>query len=201
MANSGFPGGCHLEFTSGRQMPSLTTLNGIDGFSGGGGVVFGRKLKEDARRYYGCSLGFGAQGTMLPNEGSFCELDPELKDQWGIPVPRFHWQWTDFERAQVRHQQAHIRELLEAMGGKVKPFVEADVFKSMKPGGSVIHEVGGAIMGADAATSVTNQWSQTWDVKTSSWPTARPLPAPQTRTRRSPSWHSPGAWRTISWVN
>lgn len=161
----GFPGGYHLEFTSGRQMPSLTTLNGIDGFAGGGGVVFGRKLKEDARRFYGCSLGFGAQGTMLPNDGSFCEVDPELKDQWGIPVLRFHWKWTEFERNQVRHQQKHIRELLEAIGGKVKPVAEADVFKSMKPGGSVIHEVGGAIMGGDPATSVTNRWSQTWDVK------------------------------------
>jgi hypothetical protein len=26
----GFPGGYHLEFTSGRQMPSLSMLNGID---------------------------------------------------------------------------------------------------------------------------------------------------------------------------
>ena len=161
----GFPGGYHLEFTSGRQMPTLTTFNGIDSRSGSGTTLFGARLKEDARRLHGCQLGFGAQGTMLPNDGSFCELDPELKDQWGIPVLRFHWQWTDFEVNQVRHQQKHIRELLDAMGGKVKPFVEADVLKSMKPGGSVIHEVGGAIMGADAAHSVTNQWSQTWDVK------------------------------------
>ena len=51
------------------------------------------------------------------------------------------------------------------MGGKVTSKAGDDVVKSMKPGGSVIHEVGGAIMGADAATSVTNQWSQTWDVK------------------------------------
>jgi choline dehydrogenase-like flavoprotein len=35
----------------------------------------------------------------------------------------------------------------------------------MKQGGTVIHEVGGAIMGADPASSVTNAWSQTWDVK------------------------------------
>jgi hypothetical protein len=143
----GFPGGYHLEFTSGRQMPTLTTFNGIDSRSGSATTLFGSRLKEDARRFHGCQLGFGAQGTMLPNDGSFCELDPELKDQWGIPVLRFHWKWTDFELNQVRHQQKHIRELLEAMGGKV------------------IHEVGGAIMGADAATSVTNQWSQTWDVK------------------------------------
>jgi choline dehydrogenase-like flavoprotein len=65
----------------------------------------------------------------------------------------------------VRHQQKHIRELLEALGGRLSKKPETDVLKSMKPGGSVIHEVGGAIMGADRATSVTNSWSQTWDVK------------------------------------
>lgn len=161
----GFPGGYHLEFTSGRQMPSMTTFLGVDGFAGGGGVVFGSRLKQEVRRFYGCGLGFGAQGTMLPNDGSFCELDPEVKDRWGIPVLRFHWKWTDFEYNQVRHQQAHIRHLMEEMGGRIRPFAEADVFKSMKPGGSVIHEVGGAIMGAKSAESVTNQWSQTWDVK------------------------------------
>ena len=161
----GFPGGYHLEFTSGRQMPSLTTLNGIESKLGHEGVLFGAKLKEEARRYYGCQLGFGAQGTMLPNDGSFCELDPELKDQWGIPVLRFHWKWTDFELNQVRHQQQHIRELLEAMGGKVSAKADSDVTKLIKRGGEVIHEVGGAIMGADRESSVTNQWSQTWDVK------------------------------------
>lgn len=160
----GFPGGYHLEFTTGRQMPSLTTLNGIESKLGHEGVLFGAKLKEEARRYYGCHLGFGAQGTMLPNDGSFCELDPELKDQWGIPVLRFHWKWTDFELNQARHQQQHIRELLEAMGGKVSAKSTTDVSKLLKKGGEVIHEVGGAIMGADRETSVTNQWSQTWDV-------------------------------------
>ncbi|MFZ2276231.1 MAG: GMC family oxidoreductase [Prosthecobacter sp.] len=161
----GFPGGYHLEFTSGRQMPSLTTLNGIESKLGHEGVLFGAKLKEEARRYYGCQLGFGAQGTMLPNDGSFCELDPELKDQWGIHVLRFHWKWTDFELNQVRHQQQRIRELLEAMGGKVAAKADSDPAKLIRRGGEVIHEVGGAIMGADRESSVTNQWSQTWDVK------------------------------------
>jgi choline dehydrogenase-like flavoprotein len=161
----GFPGGYHLEFTSGRQMPTFAVLNGIDGFAARGGYIFGKQLKEDARRFYGSHLGFGAQGTMLPNDNSFCELDPELKDRWGIPVLRFHWKWSDFELNQVRHQQQHIREILEAIGGKVARTADTDVFKSMKPGGSVIHEVGGAIMGDNPANSVTNQWSQTWDVK------------------------------------
>lgn len=161
----GFPGGYHLEFTSGRQMPSLSVASGIDSRSGSASVLYGRKLKEEARRFYGCQLGFGAQGTMLPNDGCFAELDPELKDQWGIPVLRFHWKWSDFELNQVRHQQERIRELLEALGGKVSAKAGTDPAKIIRQGGTVIHEVGGAIMGADPATSVTNRWSQTWDVK------------------------------------
>ena len=161
----GFPGGYHLEFTPGRQMPQMTVANGFDGLSGRGGYAYGRQLKEDARRYYGCGLSFGAQGTMVPNDGTFCELAPGLKDQWGIPVLRFHWQWTDFEIKQVLHQQQTIAELLRAVGGRFAGEPETDPLKLVRAGGSVIHEVGGAIMGADSTTSVTNKWSQTWDVK------------------------------------
>ncbi len=42
---------------------------------------------------------------------------------------------------------------------------QTDGAKAIQTGGSIIHEVGGAIMGADRARSVTNQWGQTWDVK------------------------------------
>jgi choline dehydrogenase-like flavoprotein len=161
----GFPGGYHLEFTSGRQMPSLGVTSGIDALAGGNGTLFGRRLKEEARRFYGSRLGFGAQGTMLPNDQCFAELDPEVKDQWGIPVLRFHWQWSDFELNQVRHQQQHIAELLDALSGRLLKPPADDPLQAIRPGGTVIHEVGGAIMGADPASSVTNAWSQTWDVK------------------------------------
>lgn len=164
-AELGFPGGYHLEFTTGRQMPSINVVNGIESRAGSTSVLFGKKLLEEARRFYGCQLGFGAQGTMLPNDNCYAELDPEVKDQWGIPVLRFHWKWSEFELNQVRHQQMRIRELLETLGGKISAKAESDPAKAIKPGGTVIHEVGGAIMGADATTSVTNAWSQTWDVK------------------------------------
>lgn len=160
----GFPGGYHLEFTTGRQMPTVNAVSSVDARAGSASVLYGKKLKEEARRFHGSQLGIGAQGTMLPNEGCFAELDPEVKDQWGIPVLRFHWKWTEAELNLVKHQQQHIRDLLEAMGGKVSK-AETDPAKAIRQGGTVIHEVGGAIMGADAATSVTNQWSQTWDVK------------------------------------
>jgi choline dehydrogenase-like flavoprotein len=36
---------------------------------------------------------------------------------------------------------------------------------SLRRPGEVIHEVGGAMIGADPKKSVCNSWSQTWDVK------------------------------------
>ena len=34
---------------------------------------------------------------MIPNEQSYCEIDPSVVDRWGIPVLRFHCKWTDYE--------------------------------------------------------------------------------------------------------
>jgi choline dehydrogenase-like flavoprotein len=56
-------------------------------------------------------------------------------------------------------------DIIHAMGGKTREPAQADGAKAIAPGGSIIHEVGGAIMGSDASKSVTNQWCQTWDVK------------------------------------
>jgi choline dehydrogenase-like flavoprotein len=60
--------------------------------------------------------------------------------------------------------QRTFAELIDAMGGRVNGKPELDGAKAIAQGGSIIHEVGGAIMGADARTSVTNAWCQTWDV-------------------------------------
>jgi choline dehydrogenase-like flavoprotein len=102
---------------------------------------------------------------MIPNKDSFCELDPKVVDKWGIPVLRFTWKWSEHEIRQVAHMQRTFADWIEAMGGTNKTRPDPDGRKAIAGGGFVIHEVGGAIMGADAATSVTNSWAQTWDVK------------------------------------
>jgi choline dehydrogenase-like flavoprotein len=137
-------------------------MSGLENMTRGS---YGRALKEDARRYYGSFAGFSGRGEMIPNENSFCELDPVVKDKWGIPVLRFHWQWSEHEIRQAAHMQRTFADLVSAMGGKVRGNPPMDGRKAIAKGGEIIHEVGGAIMGADAATSVTNRWSQTWDVK------------------------------------
>jgi choline dehydrogenase-like flavoprotein len=158
----GFARGYHVEFGGGRSMPSLYTGADIQWLTGGS---FGRRFKEDVRRYYGSFVGFDGRGEMIPNEHSYCEIDPNVKDRWGIPVLRFHWQWSDHETRQAAHMQKTFAQIIEAMGGRVKGEVLTDGAKAIAAGGSIIHEVGGAIMGTDATQSVTNLWGQTWDVK------------------------------------
>ena len=79
----------------------------------------GPPMKQAIRDEYGTSVGLSGRGEMIPNEQSYCEIDPEVKDRWGTPVLRFHWQWSDHELNQVRHMQATFREILEGMGGRV----------------------------------------------------------------------------------
>ena len=157
----GFARGYHIELATGKRMPSLGTGAGLQWLNGGN---YGKSFKKDVRRYYGSFVYFAGRGEMIPNEKSFCEIDPAVKDRYGIPVLRFHWQWSEHETRQAAHMQKTFAQIIEAMGGKVHGGPELDGAKAIATGGSIIHEVGGAIMGANAKRSVTNRWCQTWDV-------------------------------------
>jgi len=156
-----FARGYHIEFGGGKRMPGHGTASGLESLTGGS---YGAKFKQDVRRYYGSFVWFDGRGEMIPNDNSYCEIDPRLKDKWGIPVLRFHWQWSEHELGQAAHMQKTFGDIIEAMGGKTRRPVKTDGAKAIAPGGSIIHEVGGTIMGSDSKTSVTNQWCQTWDV-------------------------------------
>jgi choline dehydrogenase-like flavoprotein len=158
-----FPRGYHFEFGGGRDMPGYGFMGGIHRANGGG---YGQKLKEDYRRYYGSFLSFAARGEMLPNADSYCELDPEKVDRYGIPVLRFHWKWAEAETLQMRHAHLVAREIIENMGGKVlgtMPTREHEF--GIQPGGEIIHEAGTTRMGESPATSVLNRNGQAHEVK------------------------------------
>jgi choline dehydrogenase-like flavoprotein len=160
-ASLGFARGYHIEFSTGRRQPSFGTAQGLEDLTHGS---YGARFKADARRYYGSFAAFAGRGEMIPNADCYCELDPTVKDRWGIPVLRFHWLWSEHETRQAAHMQRIFSGIIEAMGGRVMGTVERDGRKAIAPGGKIIHEVGGAIMGASAKSSVTNEWGQTWDV-------------------------------------
>ena len=159
-----FPRGYHIEVWGGRGQPGYGVLGGIHRFPAGGG--YGAQLKADYRRYYGAMVGFSGRGEMIPNDRSFAELDPAVVDRWGIPVLRFHWEWTDHELNQVRHMQRTFRALVAEMGGEVfAPMPGKTDGYGIAPGGRIIHELGGARMGANPKTSVLNANCQAHDVK------------------------------------
>ncbi|HEY6060105.1 MAG TPA: GMC family oxidoreductase [Gemmatimonadales bacterium] len=159
-----FPRGYHIEVWGGRGMPSYGFMGGIQNYPGGGG--YGAQLKDQYRRNYGTVVGFSGRGEMIPNDQSYCEIDPDTVDRWGIPVLRFHWKWADHEIKQVKHMQDTFEALIHEMGGTLmwkKGTAENDY--GISSGGSIIHELGGARMGADPKTSVANPDCQAWDVK------------------------------------
>jgi choline dehydrogenase-like flavoprotein len=168
-----FPRGYHIEIGGGRRMPSAGFLARIHRFTGtdadgrrlapGG---YGKALKDDYRRLYGATVRFAGRGEMIPNEQSYCEIDPRAVDRWGIPVLRFHFKWTDYELNQVRHMQRTFRSLIEQMGGTpLTPMPTRATGYGIEPGGRIIHEVGVTRMGRSPATSVLNAQCQAHDVK------------------------------------
>ncbi len=159
-----FPRGYHIEVWGGPHLPSYDVLDGIQGYPSGGG--YGKQLKDDYRRYYGATIGFSGRGEMIPNDDTYCEIDPHTVDRWGIPVLRFHWKWTDHEYKQVKHMQETFRALIAELGGQpFSPMPSAEQGYGIAAGGVIIHELGGARMGDDPKTSVTNRWCQAHDCK------------------------------------
>ena len=156
-----FARGYHIEFGGGRGMPGAGFMGNLENFTKG---AYGKKYKEEARRYYGSFMYFDGRGEMIPNEQSYCELDPEAVDQWGIPVLRFHWKFSEHETQQAAHMHKTFAEIIDAMGGKVQGTVQTDGSRAIARGGQIIHEVGTVRMGADPKTSVLNAHGQAWEV-------------------------------------
>jgi choline dehydrogenase-like flavoprotein len=110
-----FPRGYHIEVGGGYGMPGVGSFLGVVNRVEGYGIP----MKQAIRDNYGTSIGLSGRGEMIPNEQSYCEIDPDTKDRWGIPVLRFHWAWSDHELNQVRHMQQTFRAILETMGGQI----------------------------------------------------------------------------------
>lgn len=170
-SNLDFARGYHVELWGGRGMPSYGFMGGIqnyndlfrDGPKRAGG--YGKELKDDYRRYYGSVVGFSGRGESVGYEDNYCEIDPNVVDEWGIPVLRFNYEWSDQEYKQVKHMQETFRNIIDEMGGTPlwdMPSKE-DGYGITAPG-QIIHEVGTTRMGDDPDTSVLNEYCQAHDV-------------------------------------
>ena len=164
-----FPRGYHLEVWGGLGTPSYgfgfnpDSLNEHFGLEIGG---YGNKLREDVKRFYGAVIGISGRGESVPQYDNYCEIDPDTVDEFGIPVLRFHYNWTDYERNQAKHMHKTFEEIFDAMGAITlgdTPTAESEY--GLAAPGQIIHEVGTTRMGDNPAASVTNSYQQLHDAK------------------------------------
>jgi choline dehydrogenase-like flavoprotein len=168
--DDGRPGGFYIPRFRNLSDKQPGFLRGY-GFEGGSGtgmfpsmamstLGFGSAYKKAVRDNAGAYVHMGGFGEVLPRYESSVEIDPEVKDRWGIPVLRFHYTFSDNERKMAQDMAVTAREMFEAAGFEVI-HVDADLLTE----GWSIHELGTARMGADPKISVLNPFQQSHDVK------------------------------------
>jgi choline dehydrogenase-like flavoprotein len=153
----GYGFGFGMQNTNGR-------FAGRDGQKRAGG--YGAALKDDYRYFYGASFGMDGRGESIALETNYCEIDPNVVDKYGIPVLRFHYQWSDHEIKQAKHMQETFQEIMHNVGAEITWGVKGPEEKyGLETPGRIIHEVGTVRMGNDKKKSALNKFNQAHDCK------------------------------------
>jgi choline dehydrogenase-like flavoprotein len=160
--NKEFPRGYHVEISGGFHMPGVGSFGRECREHEG----YGKDLKNYIHARYGSYVSFAGRGEQIPNENTYCDIDPDVVDQYGIPVLRFHFKWTDNELRQAQHMHDTFQSILETMGGTVtRPRPNFMAGDGISMGGEIIHELGTIRMGSDPNASVLNKHCQAHEVK------------------------------------
>lgn len=200
--NLNFPRGYHIEVWGGMGMPSYgfgfnpNMFNEFFGKKVGG---YGDQLRLDVKKYYGSLIGLSGRGESIAMKDNYCEIDPNIVDEYDIPVLRFNYKWSDFEKKQAKHMNDTFEEIFDNMGGIVlgeKPS-EAQNYGLHNPG-RIIHEVGTTRMGSNPKTSVVNEFERLHDVENVFVVDAGPFVS---QADKNPTWTIMAlSWRTSDFI-
>ena len=137
------------------------------------------RKKEVKSRYVAQARVWIAGGEMLARKENFVELDPEVKDHWGIPVVKIHLTYSDNDRKLMADFQQRAEELFRKAGGETDPAMRRGGPSGFPGGpgspdeasaaphaplGSAIHEVGTARMSASSKDGVLNSFCRAHDI-------------------------------------
>jgi len=135
--------------------------------------------KEIKSRYVAQARVWNAGGEMLAQKENFVELDPEVKDHWGIPVLKIHFTHSDNDRKLIADLQQRAEELFHKAGGEVIAGLGRGGPAGFPGGpgspdanngaprdrlGGAIHETGTARMSVSPKDGVLNSYCQTHDI-------------------------------------
>jgi len=120
---------------------------------------WGAAYRDFLATYFARCAAMVAQTENLPYADQTIDLDPNVRDQWGLPAPRLTYDWRrPNELARVEFMMQKMEELGRAMGA-------THIWRSpLGPGAPGAHHEGGTRMGNDPKTSVVNRYGQSWDI-------------------------------------
>jgi choline dehydrogenase-like flavoprotein len=95
------------------------------------------------------------QGETIPKASNLVRLSREQTDQWGIPLLSVSVGYDDNDDRMVADFMTEGRRMLEAAGVR-----NVQAYDNHQAPGLDIHEMGGARMGNDPASSIVNSRSQ-----------------------------------------
>ena len=124
------------------------------------GPMWGSAFKQRMRPWFLNSLEAFGHTTSLPVSTNTVDLDPELKDAWGLPALRITFREHEHDMRLYKFFIDRGHELLLASGAKKV----TDNPVNDNPGGAV-HLLGTARMGNDPTTSVIDRYHRAHDVK------------------------------------
>ncbi len=125
-----------------------------------GKPTWGEAAKDADRDYFLHSMKIGMILQDLPQESNRVDLDPTVKDRWGMPVARITNKPHPNDIAMSKWQIDKNVEILEAAGAvRTMPVYLGDEFT-----GNACHQHGTVRMGTDPTKSVLNEWAQAHSV-------------------------------------
>jgi choline dehydrogenase-like flavoprotein len=119
---------------------------------------WGAEYKRMLRTYFTHTMSLLSHATSLPVERNSVTLDPNAKDDWGLPAVRITFSDHPDDIANLRWLLARQVEILEAAGAKKVWTQPVETFTASR------HLMGTCRMGNDASRSVVNSHSRAHDV-------------------------------------
>ncbi len=104
-------------------------------------------------------MSFYIQAPTQRSDANYVDIDPAVKDVYGIPAARLHFAWDQNTLLMWEHGKHACEQLLRASGGE---YLGAAAQPDMP--GTSLHETGTLRMGNDPKKFVTNRFGQTHDV-------------------------------------
>lgn len=125
-----------------------------------GRPAWGPALKDADRDFYNHAMTVSFTAQDLPRHDNRVDLDPNVRDAWGLPASRVTFTPHPNDFAQINSQMVRNTEILDEAGAIVTLPVRYEQCT-----GNTCHQHGTARMGTDPTTSVVDPWCRSHDVE------------------------------------